>query len=82
MPAAAAALLTSTVKCTTSPRPAVGLPDDFLTDRSGARANAAVALVVALNVNEQEDEYPLQAPPQPRNAEPVAGVAVSVTAVP
>jgi hypothetical protein len=61
----------------------VPLPVPILATVSAAlTVNVAVALRSALMTNVQVGEVPLQAPLQPVNVEPVAGVAVSVTVVP
>jgi hypothetical protein len=60
------------------------LPDNCTAswnDVAVARAKLAVTLVFAVSVSAQV-EVPLHAPDQPVNVDPVAGVAVSVTAVP
>jgi hypothetical protein len=47
----------------------------------GAVLKLAVTVTAAVIVNAQVVLVPLQAPPQPRNEAPAAGVAVSVTFV-
>ena len=60
----------------------VPLPDFVTVSMKAGKLNAAVTDVAALIVTVQLLAVPVQAPLQPVNAEPTAGAAVRVTAVP
>ena len=66
------------------PSPLVTVPEpvpDVLTVNANSGENVAVAATAAVPIVKLHDPVPMQAPVQPANTDPAAGVAVSVTAV-